>query len=189
MAYGGTIIRPGAVAWGGTREAHCHVSCEAIERALAAAAAGPAGLPALLTELGAARLWVPLPATRRPFTDGTAVKLPVVTLKGTDFVPCFTSVLRLTAWADQADVPAQRAGDPRVAPSTVVPHIVVPAAGLARRLPAGLGLALNPNSAPGLPLYPECLPLLAELAVNGRAAPQVVEAWTACNTERLYTRP
>ena len=186
MPHGGTIIRPGAVAWGGTREAHRHTPCEAIERALAAAAADPAGLPALLTALATARLWVPLPAVQRPFTDGTAVRLPLVTRKGADFVPCFTSVLRLTAWADQADVPAQRAGDPRVAPSTVAPHIVVPAAGLAGRLPAGLGLALNPGSTPGLPLYPECLPLLAELAANGRAAPRVVEAWTACNTERLY---
>jgi hypothetical protein len=189
MAYGGTIIRPGAVAWGGTRGAHRHLSCEAIERALAAAAAGPAGLPALLTELAAAQLWVPLPTTPRPFTNGTAVRLPVVTRKGTDFVPCFTSVLRLTAWADQGDVPRQRAGDPRVAPSTVVPHIVVPATGLAGRLPSGVGLALNPGSMPGLPLYPECLPLLAELAVNGPADPLVVEVWTDCNTLRLYTDP
>jgi hypothetical protein len=185
--HGGTIIRPGAVAWGGIREAHRHVSCEAVERALAAAAAGPDGLPGLLTELAAARLWVPLPATARPFTDGTAVRLPLVTRAGADFVPCFTSVLRLTAWADQGGAAGHRADDPRTVPHVVVPHIVVPAAGLAGRLPAGLGLAVNPDSVPGLPLYPECLPHLAELAVNGRADPQVVDAWVACNVGRLYT--
>jgi hypothetical protein len=163
------------------------VSCEAIEGALAAAAASPAELPALLTELAAARLWVPLPAEGRPCTDGTAVRLPLVTREGTDFVPCFTSVLRLTAWADQADAPGQRAGDPRTVPLAVVPHIVVPAVGLAGRLPADLGLALNPGSVPGLPVYPECVPYLAQLAVNGRADPQVVDDWTACNTKRLYT--
>jgi len=32
------------------------------------------------------------------------------------------------------------------------------------RLPAGVGLALNPDSVPGLPLYPECGPFLASLA-------------------------
>jgi hypothetical protein len=187
MPRGGTIIRPGAVAWGGTRDVNRHVSCEAIERALAAAAAHPAGLPALLAELAAARLWVPLPAVRRPFTDGTAVRLPLISHQGTDFVPCFTSVLRLTAWADQADVPGQRAGDPRAAPPGVVPHLVVPATGLAGRLPAGVGLALNPDSVPGLPLYPECLPYLAELAVSGRAGPLAVDAWVSSNTRRLYT--
>lgn len=187
MAHGGTIIRPGAVAWGGMRDVHRHASCEAVEQAIAAAAASPDQLPALLTELAAARLWVPLPAAARPFTDGTSVRLPLVSHDGTDFVPCFTSVLRLTAWVDQADAPGQRAGDPRTVPSVVVPHIVVPAAGLAARLPGGIGLALNPDSVPGLPLYPECVPHLAELAVNGRADPQVLDAWTACNAKHLYT--
>jgi SseB protein N-terminal domain len=187
MPHGGTIIRPGAIAWGGMREAHRQVSCEAIERALAAAAASPAGLPALLTELAAARLWVPLPTARRPFTDGTAVRLPLVTHEGTHFVPCFTSVLRLTAWTDEAGAPGQRAGDSRTGAPAAVPHIVVPAAGLAGRLPADAGLALNPDSVPGLPLYPECVAHLAELAVNGRADPRVVDAWVACNARHLYT--
>ena len=185
--HGGTIIRPGAVAWGGMRDRRDHyASGEAIERALTAAAGNPAELPGLLIELAATRLWVPLPVQRRPFTDGSAVRLPLVSHQGTDFVPCFTSVLRLTAWAEQADAPEQRAGDARAASPSVVPHIVVPAAGLAGRLPAGVGLALNPGSAPGLPLYPECVPYLAALAVNGRADPLVVDAWTECNVKRLY---
>ena len=164
MAHGGTIIRPGAVAWGGgAGGGHPHgrrySSCEAVERALAAVVANPAQLPGLLTELAATRLWVPLPDRRQPFTDGAAVRLPVIGYRGTGFVPCFTSVQRLSAWADLPGAAAQRAGDDRT-----VPHVVVPAGGLAGRLPAGVGLALNPGGAPGLPLYPECVPYLARLA-------------------------
>ena len=177
MSRGGTIIRPGAVAWGGMRDStdSGYSSCEAIERILASVAADPGQLPDLLTELSTTRLWVPLPARHRPFTDGTAVRLPLIEAEGEDFVPCFTSVQRLTAWVDAADLPRaapseefqfaesgrrwQRAGDARV-----VPHLVVPAVGLARRLPSGLGLALNADGANGLPLYPESVSYLARLA-------------------------
>jgi hypothetical protein len=163
MAHGGTIIRPGAVAWGGSRGAQDggYSSCEAIERTLADVTRDPGRFPGLIAELATARLWVPLPVRRRPFTDGSAVRLPVVSLAETDFVPCFTSVQRLTAWAGAAGSGAMRAGDARPG---VVPHIVVPAAGLARRLPSGCGLALNPGSVQGIPLYPECVPYLARLA-------------------------
>jgi SseB protein N-terminal domain len=186
MAHGGTIIRPGAVAWGGLRDQRDsgYSSGESIERILAAAIADPGQLPALLAELAGTRLWVPLPARQRPFTDGTAVRLPLVGYAETDidFVPCFTSVQRLTTWADDVEADARsgdgadefrfagsgrqwrRAGDARV-----VPHVVVPAAGLARRLPAGLGLALNPDGAPGLPLYPESVSYLAGLGQPGAA--------------------
>jgi hypothetical protein len=202
---GTTIIRPGAVAWGGLPDARDggYSSCEAVERALAAVTRNPAELPGLLAELAPSRLWVPLP--HRPFTDGTAVRLPLIRYQGADFVPCFTSVQRLNAWAGRAEAAAvdpvtgaelagagpagagpagagpagpggagpggagqastggggrywQRAGDARM-----VPHVVLPAIGLARRLPSGLGLAINPDSVPGLPLFPECVPYLARL--------------------------
>jgi hypothetical protein len=164
MANGGTIIRPGAVAWGSVRDAGLpprrrYSSCEAVERALAAVLANSARLPGLVAELAATRLWVPLPERGRPFTDGAAVRLPLVRYQGIEFVPCFTSVQRLTAWTDLPDGATRRAGDARAAP-----HLVVPAAGLAGRLPAGVGIALNPDSVPGLPLYPECVPFLASLA-------------------------
>jgi hypothetical protein len=163
MAHGGTIIRPGAVAWGGGGHlpGGRYSSCEAIERALATVAANPGELPGLLAELATTRLWVPLPARHRPFTDGAAVVLPLIGYHGTDFVPCFTSVQRLTAWSELEpgrEPSRQRSGDARVAP-----HIVVPAAGLAQRLPAELGLAINPDSVPGLPLYPESVTDLAGL--------------------------
>lgn len=166
IAHGGAIIRPGAVAWGGTRDTRegDYSSFEVIERTLAATARNPADLPLLLTELAVARLWVPLPVRHRPFTDGAAVRLPLIGYQGTDFVPCFTSVQRLTAWADQGGA-WQRAGDPRIAP-----HVVVPAGGLAQRVPAGLGLAINPDTPTGLPIYPECVPYLARLAMRETAA-------------------
>ena len=186
MAHGGTIIRPGAVAWGGLRDQRDsgYSSGESIERILASAIADPGQLPALLAELAGTRLWVPLPVRQRPFTDGTAVRLPLVGYAETDidFVPCFTSVQRLTTWADDVEADA-RSGDAadefrfagsgrqwrRAGDARVVPHVVVPAAGLARRLPAGLGLALNPDGAPGLPLYPESVSYLARLGQPGAA--------------------
>jgi hypothetical protein len=186
MAHGGTIIRPGAVAWGGLRDQRdsSYSSGESIERILASAIADPGQLPALLAELVGTRLWVPLPVRQRPFTDGTAVRLPLVGYAETDinFVPCFTSVQRLTGWADDVEADA-RSGDAvdefrfagsgrqwrRAGDARVVPHVVVPAAGLARRLPAGLGLALNPDGAPGLPLFPESVSYLARLGVPGAA--------------------
>jgi len=168
MAHGGTIIRPGAVAWGGSRDARDggYSSCESIERTLADVTRDPSRFPGLIAELAVARLWVPLPVRRRPFTDGSAIRLPVVALAKTDMVPCFTSVQRLTAWSDATGASAIRAGDTRVA--RAVPHIVVPAAGLARRLPSGLGLAINPGSVPGIPLYPECVPYLARFGELAR---------------------
>jgi SseB protein N-terminal domain len=184
MAHGGTIIRPGAVAWGGLRDPRDsgYSSGESIERILASAIADPGLLPALLAELAGTRLWVPLPVRRRPFTDGTAVRLPLVSYAETetDFVPCFTSVQRLTTWSDDVE-PDPRGGGPleefrfggsgrqwqRAGDARVVPHVVVPAAGLAKRLPAGLGLALNPDGAPGLPLYPESVSYLARLDQRG----------------------
>ena len=186
MAHGGTIIRPGAVAWGGLRDSRDsrYSSGESIERILAAAIADPGLLPALLAELSSTRLWVPLPVRQRPFTDGTSVRLPLVGYAETDvdFVPCFTSVQRLTTWADDVEADP-RSGGPleefrfggsgrqwrRAGDARVVPHVVVPAAGLAKRLPAGLGLALNPDGAPGLPLYPESVSYLARLDQRGAA--------------------
>jgi hypothetical protein len=46
---------------------------------------------------------------------------------------------------------------------------VVPAGGLAQRVPAGLGLAINPDTPTGLPIYPECVPYLARLAMRETA--------------------
>jgi hypothetical protein len=62
--------------------------------------------------------------------------------------------------------PWQRAGDARVAP-----HIVVPAAALARNLPAGLGLAVNPGAEASVPIYPEGVADLAALHASASGIP------------------
>jgi SseB protein C-terminal domain/SseB protein N-terminal domain len=200
MAYGGTLVRPGAVAWGGVRDVPdgAYSSCEVVEQVLTAAIKDPERMDDLLWELARARLWVPLPAGRRPVTEGSAVALPTVTYLGAEFVPCFTSIQRLATWATSAaDEPG--AGDggeqavgaangvsqyppgdyqftdmerrwPRAARS-MIPHIVVPAAALARQLPAGIGLALNPGAEASVPIYPQDVGELAAASAPSAADP------------------
>jgi hypothetical protein len=185
MAHGSTILRPGAVAWGSLRDTleGAYPSCEAVEQLLASVASHAGQLGTLLAELTKTKVWVPLPVEPQRFTDGTAIVLPTVRSAGSDFIPCFTSVQRLNSWATGGAAPVsgqgtgeygftdvgrrwQRAGDSRT-----VPHIVVSAAGLAQRLPAGTGLVLNPDSEAGLPLFPECVAYLAVLAGRVVAEP------------------
>ena len=178
--HGGTIMRPGAVAWGhpGTTD-HPQPGSDPvsfatpaeIEHALAAAAQDPARVTDLLDELSRGRLWLPLPDDERPVTDGSAVTLPTVTYHGAEFVPAFTSVRELAAWNQSAtplgsgSVPASRRADddkprPGDGPAST-PHIVVPAAELARLLPAGVGIALNPGTGASIPIYPDGVGYLA----------------------------
>jgi len=166
MSQGGTFMRPGAVAWGqpdpGSQAPASPASPAAIEHALAAAAKDPDQVTELLDELSRGRLWVPLPEAR-PVTDGSAVMLPTVTYLGAEFVPAFTSAGRLASWLAQP-VPLQAlpAGD---GPFAAMPHIVVPAADLARRLPSGVGIALNPGAEASVPIYPEGVGYLAATLV------------------------
>ncbi len=146
---------------GGPQPRRRYSSCEAIERALAAVVAEPRRLPGLLTELATTRLWVPLPDRRRPFTDGAAVRLPLIGYQDTEFVPCFTSVQRLTAWADLADAarPAgrgRRAGRCRTSwcPPRAWPDGCRPAS----------GWRSTPTASPACRSIPECVPFLANLA-------------------------
>jgi hypothetical protein len=152
-----SFVRPGAIACGSNVEGPegSYASCEVIEQVLASVAKDADRVTDLLDELSRARLWVPLPGSGHVVT-GSAVSLPVVTYLGTEFVPAFTSRQRLNRWVAPGGhkkrlIPAQRVpGTPGI-----VPHIVVPAAALARRLPAGLGIALNPGAPTSVPIYPE----------------------------------
>src|SRR5580658_6124263 len=155
MSRGSTFMRPGAVGWGHPDQ---DLTSAAAEHALAAAAKDPDGITDLLDELSRGRLWLPLPDDERPVTDGSAVLLPTVTYLGAEFVPAFTSARQLAAWhargqaAGQLPVPAQPAPDDPAdlqsgdGPWAAMPHIVVPAAELARLLPSGMGIALNPGA-------------------------------------------
>jgi hypothetical protein len=170
MSRGGTFMRPGAVGWGQPGQpGPPYLTPAATEHALAAAAKDPDGITDLLDELSRGRLWLPLPDDERPVTDGSAVLLPTVTYLGAEFVPAFTSAQQLTAWHDrgkpagQVSVPAQQLPVP--GPFGALPHIVVPAAELARLLPAGLGIALNPGAEASVPIYPEGVGYLAAAVV------------------------
>jgi Asp-tRNA(Asn)/Glu-tRNA(Gln) amidotransferase A subunit family amidase len=81
--------------------------------------------------------------------------LPTVTYLGAEFVPAFTSARRLASWLDQEPEP----------PFAAMPHIVVPAAELARRMPAGIGIALNPGAEASVPIYAEGVGYLAAAQV------------------------
>jgi hypothetical protein len=118
---------------------------DTVERAFELAAADPARLDDLLGALRLGWLWVPLPDDGAPVTDGSAVQLPTVRYLGDVFIPAYTSAPRL-----QRAVPDPPEG--RRAP--VVPHVVVRAADLARRLPPDLGIALNPGSPRSIPVSP-----------------------------------
>jgi type III secretion system (T3SS) SseB-like protein len=159
MTHGGTFVRPGAIAWGqapcapGRGPCDADAACDEVEKALTAMARGDGQPNDLLDELARARIRVPLPAGPRLVTDGSAVALPVVTYLGAEFVPCFTSARRLARYAGKR---LQRSADARR-----IPHIVVPAAALARQLPPGLGMALNPGAEASFPIYPEGVAYLA----------------------------
>lgn len=162
LAQGGTLVRPGALAWGsapgsrggGRGTGGQTADGELLEKVLASLTGDDGhACDALFGELARARVWIPLPDREEPVTDGSAVDLPVVTYLGTDFVPCFTSPDRLARYGGRRP---RRTADVRR-----IPHIVVPAAALARRLPPGLGLALNPGAEASVPIYPEGVAYLA----------------------------
>jgi hypothetical protein len=118
---------------------------DTVERAFELAAADPARLDDLLGALRLGWLWVPLPDDGAPVTDGSAVQLPTVRYLGDTFIPAYTSAPRLERAA--ADPPEGRR-------PPVIPHVVVRAADLARRLPPDLGIALNPGSPRSIPVSP-----------------------------------
>ncbi len=102
-----------------------------------------------------------------PVTDGDALKLPTVRYLDAEFIPAFTSAGQLNEVLGRRgpDMAGRAGADPSRAPAVLgaqVPHAVVAAAELARLLPAGLGIALNPGAAVSVPIYPEDVAYLGE---------------------------
>jgi len=169
LSRGGTFMRPGAMAWGhgaqGDPAVQDPATPAAVEDALATAVKDPDRVTALLDELSRGRQWLPLPDAS-PVTDGSAVLLPTVAYLGAEFVPAFTSAERLAGWPGKMAVPAPSPGEgerlsPGGAPFAAMPHIVVPVAELARRMPPGVGIALNPGAETSVPISPEGVGYLA----------------------------
>jgi hypothetical protein len=137
-------------------------SDDAVARALRAAIEDDGKIPDLLDVLSEGRLWVPLPDDGTRVTDGSSLTLPTVTYLGSEFVPAFTSAGEFTACVTRPD--------PAAAPP-VVPHVVVPAAELARSLPAGLGIALNPGAEASVPVFPAGVAYLAAVRRQAGGVP------------------
>jgi hypothetical protein len=123
----------------------------AVERALAAAIRDAGRIGDLLDVLRTARLWLPLPDDGTPVVTGTAVALPTVSYLGCDFVPAYSSARLLHGLVRPAGAE----------PDSVVPHVVVRAADLARLLPPSIGIALNPGASESVPVYPQGVTYLA----------------------------
>jgi hypothetical protein len=133
-------------------------SDDAVARALETAIKDSDRIPDLLDVLSNGRLWVPLPDDGTPVTDGSSLTLPIVTYLGGEFVPAFTCSRELSNFMADPD---------QGVPPAVIPHVVVPAAELARSLPADLGIALNPGAEASVPVYPAGVAYLA--AIQGHA--------------------
>ena len=141
----------------------------------------------LLDALSRGRLWVPLPDDGHPVTDGSAVTLPTVTYLGRDFIPAFTSARQLRQCLERQTLEPQSL-EPRPSPlagpdpghgasagagdqgEPDVPHLVVPAAELARRLPGSLGIALNPGARQSVPVYPDGVAYVASARPAGQGS-------------------
>ncbi|GLU49476.1 SseB family protein [Nocardiopsis ansamitocini] len=122
---------------------------EAIERTAAAPESADdtqsEGAESVSRFIGALRegsLWVPLPEGSGVQDDGS-IALPTLDLKGSPFVPVFTSEEQLSA----------RSGE--------LPYTIIPTQDLADVLPGNVGLAVNPGNKASVPIYPETVATLA----------------------------
>ncbi|WP_243639902.1 enhanced serine sensitivity protein SseB C-terminal domain-containing protein [Streptacidiphilus pinicola] len=104
-----------------------------LELALAASVGDPGATPRLMEVLGRSHVWVPMPGG--PTRDGVTLDLPTTELAGQPFVPVFSSETQLRAVAGPE-----------------MSYAVAPVKELARGLPQGVGIAVNPEGAVGLPV-------------------------------------
>ncbi|MED7954317.1 enhanced serine sensitivity protein SseB [Kitasatospora sp. NPDC058201] len=106
-----------------------------LEQVLTAALGDPGATPRVIEVLARSQVWIPLPAGGDP--QGQSLDLPVVELAGDPYVPVFSS----------QEVFVQQA--PGMA------FAVAPMWEFARGLPLGVGVAVNPEAAVGIPVPPE----------------------------------
>ncbi|WP_042385100.1 enhanced serine sensitivity protein SseB C-terminal domain-containing protein [Streptacidiphilus melanogenes] len=104
-----------------------------LELALAASVGNPGATPRVMEVLSRSHVWVPMPAG--PTRDGVTLDLPTTELAGQPFVPVFSSETQLRAVAGPE-----------------MSYAIAPVKELARGLPQGVGIAVNPEGAVGLPV-------------------------------------
>ncbi|MFD8702855.1 enhanced serine sensitivity protein SseB C-terminal domain-containing protein [Kitasatospora sp. NPDC059648] len=106
-----------------------------LEQVLTAALGDPGATPRVIEVLARSQVWIPLPAGGDP--NGQSLDLPTVELAGAPYVPVFSS----------QEVFLQQA--PGMA------FAIAPAWEFARGLPLGVGIAVNPEAAVGIPVPPQ----------------------------------
>ncbi|AUY49758.1 enhanced serine sensitivity protein SseB [Streptomyces sp. CB01881] len=106
-----------------------------LEQVLTAALGDPGATPRVFEVLARSQVWIPLPAGADP--QGQALNLPTVELGGEPYVPVFSS----------QEVFLQQA--PGMA------FAIAPVWEFARGLPLGVGIAVNPEAAVGIPVPPQ----------------------------------
>lgn len=123
--------------WGGPEAAPAGGAWPAneLEQVLTAALGDPGATPRVIEVLGRSQVWIPLPAGGDP--QGQGLDLPTIELAGDPYVPVFSS----------QEVFLQQA--PGMA------FAVAPAWEFARGLPLGVGIAVNPEAAVGIPVPPQ----------------------------------
>ncbi|MFI9361214.1 enhanced serine sensitivity protein SseB C-terminal domain-containing protein [Kitasatospora sp. NPDC053057] len=106
-----------------------------LEQVLTAALGDPGATPRVIEVLARSQVWIPLPAGGDP--NGQSLDLPTIELAGAPYVPVFSS----------QEVFLQQA--PGMA------FAIAPAWEFARGLPLGVGIAVNPEAAVGIPVPPQ----------------------------------
>ncbi|GAA2778211.1 enhanced serine sensitivity protein SseB C-terminal domain-containing protein [Kitasatospora sp. CM 4170] len=106
-----------------------------LEQVLTAALGDPGATPRVIEVLARSQVWIPLPAGADP--QGQALDLPTIELAGDPYVPVFSS----------QEVFLQQAPG--------MPFAIAPVWEFARGLPLGVGIAVNPEAAVGIPVPPQ----------------------------------
>ncbi|MFF3007180.1 enhanced serine sensitivity protein SseB C-terminal domain-containing protein [Kitasatospora sp. NPDC057940] len=106
-----------------------------LEQVLTAALGDPGATPRVIEVLARSQVWIPLPAGGDP--QGPALDLPTIELAGEPYVPVFSSQEVFL----------------RQAPGMA--FAVAPVWEFARGLPLGVGIAVNPEAAVGIPVPPQ----------------------------------
>ncbi|MFC5906732.1 enhanced serine sensitivity protein SseB C-terminal domain-containing protein [Streptacidiphilus monticola] len=110
-----------------------------LEQVLQASVGEPGATPRVMEVLARSHVWLPLPGG--PTQDGITLDLPTTELAGKPYVPVFSSEEQLHAVAGAA-----------------MSYAIAPVRELARGLPPGVGIAVNPEGTVGIPVPAEGVP-------------------------------